>query len=196
MPPPPPPPKSQAPAGELNTKLEKRVSDQHTQLAAARTQRDKLQTDLRELRANLEESRNELKDNAKNEKALQSRVTELEVQLKTAEPQPAPKAAAQPQPAPAKVDNGEVDTLRSRVKELEAKLEAAPAKRPADDLKLIRGVGPGYERALIAAGVTSFAQLAAWSQDDADRIAELINVNPARMTRDRWIEHAAELARG
>ncbi len=69
-----------------------------------------------------------------------------------------------------------------------AKAEA-PAAAAADDLTAITGVGPAAATKLNDAGITSFAQLAALSAEDAAAI-ETIKVKEA------WIEQAKELAQG
>ena len=52
-----------------------------------------------------------------------------------------------------------------------AKAEAAPAAAAgADDLKKLSGVGQALEKKLLAAGVTTFAQIAAWSPEDVAAI--------------------------
>jgi predicted flap endonuclease-1-like 5' DNA nuclease len=85
---------------------------------------------------------------------------------------------------------------RERADALQADLERARlnADPPGDDLKRIPGVGPGFERALHAAGVTSFAQIAAWTPEDVDNMARAIRTAPARIVRGNWIAHARTLA--
>ncbi len=62
----------------------------------------------------------------------------------------------------------------------------------AGDLKKLSGVGPAIERKLHEAGVTSLAQIAAWS--DADRAAfdEKLSFK-GRIEREGWVEQAREL---
>jgi predicted flap endonuclease-1-like 5' DNA nuclease len=62
-----------------------------------------------------------------------------------------------------------------------------------DDLKLVSGIGPGFERALHAVGVTTFEQIAQWSSDDIVRIAAEIRTVPQRILRGRWVERAQEI---
>lgn len=67
---------------------------------------------------------------------------------------------------------------------------------PADDLKLINGIGPAIERKLRAAGITRFQQIA---ELDATAIADLENVvlkSVGRISRDKWVEQARALWRG
>jgi len=90
-------------------------------------------------------------------------------------------------------------TLLARIEQLEAQvreLQQAPAPvAPArDDLRRIRGIGPGFERALHALGVDSFAAIASWTEADAARIGAALDVKAGRIQRDRWIAQARELA--
>jgi len=63
-----------------------------------------------------------------------------------------------------------------------------------DDLTLINGIGPAFEKALNAIGIFTFAQLA---EQDARSLADKMNarITAERIRRDRWIEQARELAR-
>lgn len=64
-----------------------------------------------------------------------------------------------------------------------------------DDLKKLSGVGPALEKKLHEAGVTSFAQIAAWSEEDVAAIDEKLSFK-GRIEREGWIAQAAELAKG
>ena len=77
-----------------------------------------------------------------------------------------------------------------------AKAEAAPvAAAGADDLKKLSGVGPALEKKLVAAGITTFAQIAAWSDADVAAMDEKLSFK-GRIEREGWIEQAKELAKG
>jgi large subunit ribosomal protein L21 len=73
------------------------------------------------------------------------------------------------------------------------KAEAAATASGADDLKLLSGVGPALEKKLIEAGVTSFAQIAAWTDADVEEFGEKLSFK-GRIEREGWIEQAKELA--
>ncbi|WP_439523483.1 50S ribosomal protein L21 [Marivita sp.] len=76
----------------------------------------------------------------------------------------------------------------------EMKAEAPKAAAAgADDLKLLSGVGPALEKKLIEAGVTSFAQIAAWTDADVEEFGEKLSFK-GRIEREGWIEQAKELA--
>lgn len=65
-----------------------------------------------------------------------------------------------------------------------------------DDLKQIKGVGPKLEGLLHENGITSFGQIAAWTEDDIDRFAALIGKMGGRIRSDDWIGQAKLLAVG
>lgn len=65
-----------------------------------------------------------------------------------------------------------------------------------DDLTRIKGVGPKLKRLLASLDVTSFAQIAAWSEADVDRIDMQLGNFEGRIRRDNWIEQASLLAAG
>ena len=71
--------------------------------------------------------------------------------------------------------------------------EAPKAAAGADDLKLLSGVGPALEKKLHEAGVTSFAQIAAWTEADVEEFGEKLSFK-GRIEREGWIEQAKELA--
>jgi large subunit ribosomal protein L21 len=70
---------------------------------------------------------------------------------------------------------------------------AAPAVAGAEDLKQLSGVGPALEKKLHAAGVTSFAQIAAWTDADVAAMDEKLSLK-GRIEREGWIAQAKELA--
>jgi large subunit ribosomal protein L21 len=77
--------------------------------------------------------------------------------------------------------------------EKKAEAPKAAAAVGADDLKLLSGVGPALEKKLLEAGVTSFAQIAAWTDADVEEFGEKLSFK-GRIEREGWIEQAKELA--
>lgn len=75
------------------------------------------------------------------------------------------------------------------------RLFQAPEGQAADDLKMIRGIGPKMESLLHEVGITTWAQLAKLSPDDADALEAELNFK-GRIARDQWVEQADALARG
>ena len=76
-------------------------------------------------------------------------------------------------------------------------VEAKPAaKKPAakkvvgaDKLTEIGGIGPVIEKKLIAAGITSFKQIAEWSADDIAKFDEELSFK-GRIEREEWVKQA------
>lgn len=66
----------------------------------------------------------------------------------------------------------------------------------ADDLRRIKGVGPKLAVLLQSLGVTSYAQIAAWSDADIDSIDAQLGTFAGRIRRDSWVEQARLLAAG
>ena len=75
--------------------------------------------------------------------------------------------------------------------------KAAPKKAAAgaDDLKQLSGVGPALEKKLHENGVTTFAQIAAWSAADVTAMDEKLSFK-GRIEREGWIAQAKKLAKG
>lgn len=76
-----------------------------------------------------------------------------------------------------------------------AKKAAKPAADFTDDLKLIGGVGPALEKKLIAAGITSLTQIAAWKKADVAKFDEELEFH-GRIERDEWVAQAKDLVAG
>mgnify|MGYP003961512461 CR=1 FL=1 len=79
-------------------------------------------------------------------------------------------------------------------KATEAKPAAPKAGKAAagGDLKKLSGVGPALEKKLLAAGVTSLEQVAAWTEADVTKIDEELSFK-GRIEREGWIAQAKEL---
>ena len=78
--------------------------------------------------------------------------------------------------------------------------KAAPKKAAAtagagDDLKQLSGVGPALEKKLHENGVTTFAQIAAWTEADVADMDEKLSFK-GRIEREGWIAQAAEKIKG
>lgn len=77
---------------------------------------------------------------------------------------------------------------------------ATPAPEPvaasADDLTRIKGLGPKIAALLAELGVTSFAQIASWSDEDVAEIDAKLGRFSGRITRDQWVMQARLLAAG
>ena len=62
-----------------------------------------------------------------------------------------------------------------------------------DDLKLIVGVGPVLERMLQQLGITTYKQIARWTERDIDDFDARLPEFPGRIRRDGWVTQAREL---
>ena len=104
----------------------------------------------------------------------------------------APKKPAAKKAAPKKEAAPKAETKKAAPK------KAAPNKAAAseaDDLTQISGVGPVIVKKLNDLGVTTFAQIAAWTKDDIAAMDEKLNFK-GRIERDEWLKQAKKLAKG
>ena len=72
-------------------------------------------------------------------------------------------------------------------------VDAGPSEVLINDLKLIAGIGPGLEKKLNAAGITSYAQIAALTATEITRLERDVVKFAGRITRDDWIGQAQQL---
>lgn len=78
--------------------------------------------------------------------------------------------------------------------------KAAPAAAPAaeaagaDNLKKMTGVGPALEKKLNAAGITTFAQIAALTEPQIAELEEQLSLT-GRFAKDGWVAQAQEFAK-
>nr|WP_306268828.1 50S ribosomal protein L21 [Pararhizobium sp. IMCC3301] len=144
------------------------------------------------------------------------RVTDILTDGKSA-PKKAKKAA--PKADDAKEDAAKEDAAKKDAPKAEAaKAEKPKAEKPkaakaakaddaapaalftapdgeADDLKKISGVGPVLEKKLNALGITKYAQVAAFTEDDVSRVDDALSFK-GRIDREDWIGQAKALAEG
>ncbi|MEM8656112.1 MAG: 50S ribosomal protein L21 [Pseudomonadota bacterium] len=106
----------------------------------------------------------------------------------------APAAAKPAKKAEKKAEAPKADAKAEPKKEAK---KAAPKKAAAggDDLKQLSGVGPALEKKLHDAGVTTFAQIAAWTPEDVAAMDEKLSFK-GRIEREGWIEQAKEKTQG
>ncbi|WP_299591610.1 NADH-quinone oxidoreductase subunit NuoE [uncultured Tateyamaria sp.] len=101
---------------------------------------------------------------------------------KSTKPKP---AAAKPEAASDSVSTGTEPALLSKARE-----------GGADDLKLIKGVGPKLEGVLNGIGVFHYDQIAAWNDDEIAWADQNLVGFKGRVSRDNWVTQAQALARG
>jgi predicted flap endonuclease-1-like 5' DNA nuclease len=73
--------------------------------------------------------------------------------------------------------------------------KSAKVKPPApanDDLSAIKGIGPKAKATLIAGGITRYAQIASWTEQDIAQWDMTIN-GRGRIVRDDWVGQAKKL---
>lgn len=109
--------------------------------------------------------------------------------VKKVEPKPAvvaPKAVAAPAKKIAKVEAAAPVAAKA------APARGRKAAEKADDLKRISGVGPKLEQVLNGRGIKRFADIAAWSDADIERIDAELGFD-GRIRRDDWVGQAKAL---
>lgn len=73
---------------------------------------------------------------------------------------------------------------------------APAAPGTGDDLTRIKGLGPKLAALLGEFGITRFAQIAAWTPEEIERIDAKLGRFAGRIARDQWVEQARLLAAG
>ena len=103
--------------------------------------------------------------------------------------------------AVAAITGKSVDAPAKKAKAPKADAAAKPAKAKkaakveGDDLSQINGVGPVIVGKLHDAGITTFAQIAAWTDADVEEIEEKLSFK-GRVGREDWIAQAKDLTKG
>lgn len=100
----------------------------------------------------------------------------------------------------AAVAAGAAEAKKAEPKKAEAKKDAPKkaakkADAAGDDLKQLSGVGPALEKKLHEAGVTTFEQIAAWTEADIADMDEKLSFK-GRIEREGWVDQAKELVKG
>lgn len=95
---------------------------------------------------------------------------------KKAAPKPKPKAKAAPKPKLLYTDG--------------------PTDGTPDDLKLIKGIGPKFEKDLNSKGIYYFRQIGNWKAADVKMVEGVIDSIPGRIKRDEWVKQAKGLSKG
>lgn len=63
---------------------------------------------------------------------------------------------------------------------------------PRDDLKLISGIGPALESLLHSKGITTFREIAQWTDADISRVESQLGSFRNRVRRDGWVTQARQ----
>jgi large subunit ribosomal protein L21 len=104
---------------------------------------------------------------------------------------PAKKAAPKAEAKKAEPKAAAPNKAAAPKKEVPKKAAPKKAGAGADDLKRISGVGPALEKKLHGFGVTTFAQIAAWTPEDITDFDDKLSFK-GRIERDNWLEQAAQ----
>ena len=105
---------------------------------------------------------------------------------KAAKAETAPKAAAKIAAAPAVAEGPG----------RKPKVMKTPRKSGADNLQMIKGVGPKLEGLLNDMGFFHFDQVSAWGTDEVSWVDQNLEGFRARVSRDNWVSQATALAAG
>lgn len=111
---------------------------------------------------------------------------------------PSKKAAAKPKAAKAKAEDKPAAKPAAPKPQAEKQalpegaLFAKPAGEP-DDLKVISGVGPVLEKKLNDLGIYTYAQVAAFTKEDIEKVDDALSFK-GRIERDDWLSQAKKLA--
>jgi predicted flap endonuclease-1-like 5' DNA nuclease len=133
-----------------------------------------------------------------NARSLEEEKASLIAELKAAREataraeQPAETSSAEREPAAAEAKTEAADgqtSARAAVEEI-ARRTAGERPAPDDDLKRIKGIGPVLERQLKAMGITSFRQIAQFTNEDIERVSNALGAFRGRVLRDNWPEGA------
>ncbi len=105
-------------------------------------------------------------------------------------PKAKPKAKAKPaaKPAAKAADNAGAGTRPEALKEARG--------GQADDLKMIKGVGPKLEKLLHSLGFFHFDQIAKWTAEEIAWVDQNLAGFKGRVSRDTWVDQAKILAKG
>jgi predicted flap endonuclease-1-like 5' DNA nuclease len=71
-----------------------------------------------------------------------------------------------------------------------------PVGAGGDDLTAIKGLGKVKVARLAEAGVTSYAQIAAWTDEDIAAFGLRTNTSPGQIKREDWVGQARDLSQG
>ncbi len=136
----------------------------------------------------------------------------IDASQKAAMPMAKPAPAAEPVPAPVKVAPAPVTAAPApaaapvtTAAPVAAMSAPSAAKRPealatarggkADDLKIIKGIGPKLEILCHKLGFFHFDQVAAWSAEEVSWVDQNLEGFKGRVTRDRWVPQAKAIAK-
>jgi predicted flap endonuclease-1-like 5' DNA nuclease len=170
------------------------------QLDGLRGERDRFRADSDRLTGELDACGKTRADLERRLREAQTAPAALVSATATAKSSPAKSSSAQSSPAkaatarstPAKKAAAKPAAAKSTTSKSTA--SRASGGKP-DNLRRLIGIGPVNEKLLRGQGVTSFAQIAAWTTADIERIEHALQFG-GRVEREQWVEQARLLAAG
>ncbi len=117
----------------------------------------------------------------------------------------APKAAAPKKEAKAKKETEVSENLVSRAEHraedhhLEMNIDkllhsiGTAKKADADDLKVINGIGPAYEKRLNEVGIYTYEQISKLKAADRDELSAVEGITREKIESEEWVKQAKEL---
>ena len=175
--------------------LEERISEQQIALDNA-GQNNSSDTDLSKLQHDLTEREQQNEDLRKRLSQMMGTVRNTSVQTELELGQLSNDTNSAEQAASRQTVGSEVATEQAAQlpkSNSARKIALTPLYEPpayTDDLKLIKGIGPVMEATLNELGVTTFKQLADFTQSDIDKVSKAIGAFPGRIERDNWVGKA------
>ncbi len=122
-------------------------------------------------------------------RSLMAEAVAAPVVIAPAAPKPDPAPAAKP----AETEEETLARIQARAQEINfARIGVATADEK-DDLKIVKGIGPFIEKKLNSIGIFTFRQIAAFTEEDEEKVNDVIEFFPGRIRRDEWSSQAAEL---
>ena len=116
-------------------------------------------------------------------------------QAASAKAKPAAKNAAKAKPAPKAASKPAAVADIPAGAQKKPRTMKAPRKAGADDLKMIKGVGPKLEQTLNELGFWHFDQVSKWTAEEIAWVDDNLKFK-GRILRDGWIDQATALAAG
>jgi predicted flap endonuclease-1-like 5' DNA nuclease len=117
------------------------------------------------------------------------------VEVPQAAPAPKPAPTPKPKPAPAPVAAAPVAVMATPAAAKRPEALKAARGGKADDLKIIKGIGPKLEILCHKLGFFHFDQVAGWKDDEISWVDENLEGFKGRVTRDRWVPQAKAIVK-
>ena len=102
--------------------------------------------------------------------------------------------SATPVGEPTSTSQGTAKTVEAGADVTEPTDTAAEAAAAVDDLTAIKGLGKVKVAKLATMGITSYAQIAAWTDEDIAEVGLQVNTSPGQIKREDWVGQAKALA--